>query len=224
MISIVIKTVIIYFLLVLSIRIMGKRQVGDLQPSELIVTVLISELAAIPIDDESVSIFRAVLPIAVLVALEFFVSKIVLKSLFARRVMNGHSAVIIRDGQIDQALLKKLRLSVDDLLELLRGENVFDISTVGYGVLETNGKLSVLLKADHQTVTNMDLALSPCKETMPIPVITDGVIRREELKFAHISTNELEKIMKKEGLKLEEVFFMTIDQNKQVVTVKKAKK
>ncbi len=220
----ILKTLIIYFVLVISMRIMGKRQVGDLQPGELIVTVLISELAAIPIDDETASIFDAVIPIAVLVALEFFTSKIVLKSVFARKVMNGHSAAVIRDGTVDQKKLKKLRLSIDDLLELLRGQNVFDVSTVAYGLLETNGSLSVLLKAENQPVTNLDLSLNPDSATMPIPVITDGIIRKDELEFSHISVDEIEKILKKHRLKLNEVFFMTVDQNKNVVIIEKDKK
>lgn len=150
MTEVVIRTLIVYATVILSIRIMGKRQIGDMQPGELVITILISDLAAAPIIDRKIPIIIGALPIVVLVIIEVVVSKLVLRSIFVRRVMNGHSAIIIRDGKINQKLLKKLRISVDDLMELLRGENVFDVSTVAFGILETNGSMSVMLKFSEQ--------------------------------------------------------------------------
>lgn len=221
MLMMLLRTVIVYFTVIISIRIMGKRQVGDMQPGELVVTVLMSELAAMPVENTDSPIYECILPVAVLVLLEYVMSKLVLHSIFFRRLMNGHSAVIIRDGEIDQSLLKKLRVSVDDLMEILRGQNVFDVSTVAYGVLETNGNLSVLLKSENQTVTRKDISIKSEKATMPIPVVTDGAVRKEELKFTHMTKETLGKILKSQGVQIKEVFLMTVDQSGKATVVKK---
>ena len=223
MTEVVIRTLIVYATVILSIRIMGKRQIGDMQPGELVITILISDLAAAPIIDRKIPIIIGALPIVVLVIIEVVVSKLVLRSIFVRRVMNGHSAIIIRDGKIDQKLLKKLRISVDDLMELLRGENVFDVSTVAFGILETNGSMSVMLKFSEQTATKGDIGAKPQHAALPIPIITDGVLRKEELSFTHITKEKLNAILEKEKLKIKDVFLLTVDQNGNTCIVKRDK-
>ena len=136
---------------------MGKRQVGEMQPNELVVTLLISEIAAIPLQDTSQPILDGVVAIFMLVILEIIVSVLAMKSMTVRKLMNGKSAVIIKNGVIDQNAMRQVRMTVLDLVELLRGQNVFDISTVAFAVLEVNGNLSVLLKSSEQTVTAGDL-------------------------------------------------------------------
>lgn len=222
-IDIILRTIIVYVTVILSIRIMGKRQIGDMQPGELVITILISDLAAAPIIDKNVPMFIGAIPIVALVIIEVLISKIVLKSIFIRRMMNGHSAIIIRDGKIDQILLKKLRISVDDLMELLRGENVFDVETVAYGILETNGSMSVLLKSSEQTATKCDVGAKFTPAALPIPIITDGTLRKEELTFTHITKQKLDKILQKEHVTVQEIFLMTVDQNGDTTIVKRDK-
>ena len=224
MIEVIIRTLIVYVTVILSIRIMGKRQIGDMQPGELVITILISDLAAAPIIDLKSPIVMGAIPIVVLVFLEVVISKIVLHSIFVRRLMNGHSAIIIRDGKIDQILLKKLRISVDDLMELLRGENVFDVSTVAYGILETNGSMSVMLKTREQTATKGDVGAKPAHAALPIPIITDGVLRKDELTFAHITRQKLDSILQKEKINIKDIFLLTVDQNGDTCIVKRDKK
>ncbi len=223
MLSVIIRTVVAYFTVIISIRIMGKRQIGDMQPGELAVTVLMSELAASPLENTDMPIYKCIVPVAVLVLSEYAVSKLVLRSIFVRRLMNGHSAVIIRDGRVDQRLLKRLRISVDDLMEILRGQNVFDIETVAYGILETNGDLSVLLKREEQGVTRGDLGLATGDDDMPIPVITDGAVRREELLFTHMSRERLMNALSSRGLRPGDIFLMTVDQSGKINVIKKEK-
>lgn len=221
--DVIIRTVIVYITVILSIRIMGKRQIGDMQPGELVITILISDLAAAPIIDRKIPIIIGALPIVVLVVIEVVVSKLVLHSIFVRRLMNGHSAIIIRDGKINQKLLKKLRISVDDLMELLRGENVFDISTVAFGILETNGSMSVMLKNSEQTATKSDVGAAPEHAALPIPIITDGVLRKEEVIFTHITKEKLDAVLEREKLRIEDVFLLTVDQNGKTSIVKRDK-
>lgn len=224
MTDVVIRTLIVYVTVIFSIRIMGKRQIGDMQPGELVITILISDLAAAPIIDTKIPMIIGVIPIVVLVFIEVAISKIVLRSIFVRRLMNGHSAIIIRDGKIDQILLKKLRISIDDLMELLRGENVFDVSTVAYGILETNGSMSVMLKTQEQTATKGDVDAAFERAALPIPIITDGVLRKEELTFTHITRQKLDSILEKEKLNIKDVFLLTVDQNGNTCIVKRDKK
>ena len=125
------RSIILYVLIIAAVRIMGKRQIGELQPTELVITIMISEIAAIPMQDNGLPLFNSIIPILVLVAFEIILSVINMKSMRFRRVMEGNSIIVIRDGKVDQAALKKLRITTDDLTESLRQKDVFDISEVG---------------------------------------------------------------------------------------------
>ena len=152
MITTIIRTVILYIFVTFGIRLMGKRQIGDMQPNELVITLLISEIAAIPLQDTSQPILNGIMAIFMLVILEIVMSVLAMKNQFIRKIMSGKSVVVIKNGIIDQSAMKNVRMTVLDLIELLRGQNVFDISTVAFAVLEVNGNLSVLLKADRKSV------------------------------------------------------------------------
>ena len=138
---------------------MGKRQIGDMQPNELVITLLISEIAAIRLQDTSQPILNGIMAIFMLVILEIVMSVLAMKNQFIRKIMSGKSVVVIKNGIIDQSAMKNVRMTVLDLIELLRGQNVFDISTVAFAVLEVNGNLSVLLKAEEQPATVGDLKI-----------------------------------------------------------------
>ena len=190
---------------------MGKRQVGEMQPNELVVTLLISEIAAIPLQDTSQPILDGVVAIFMLVILEIIVSVLSMKSMLMRKLMNGKSAVIIKNGVIDQHVMRQVRMTVLDLVELLRGQNVFDISTVAFAVLEVNGNLSVLLKSSEQTVTAGDLNIKNEKAALPLPVISDGKIIRESLDALEISEEQIRKKVAANSTEVRQVFLMTMD-------------
>lgn len=211
MIITITRTIVLYIFITLGIRLMGKRQIGEMQPNELVVTLLISEIAAIPLQDTSQPILNGVVAIFMLVILEIIISVITMKSLYVRKIMNGKSAVIIKNGVIDQNMMRQVRMTVLDLVELLRGQDVFDISTVAYAVLEVNGNLSVLLKSSEQPVTVKDIDIKKEKATLPLPVISDGKIIRESLDALEISEEDIKSTVKKNSTDIKDVFLMTMD-------------
>lgn len=211
MIITITRTIVLYIFVTLGIRLMGKRQIGEMQPNELVVTLLISEIAAIPLQDTSQPILNGVVAIFMLVILEIIISVITMKSLYVRKIMNGKSAVIIKNGVIDQNMMRQVRMTVLDLVELLRGQDVFDISTVSYAVLEVNGNLSVLLKSSEQPVTVKDIDIKKEKATLPLPVISDGKIIRESLDALEISEEDIKSTVKKNRTDIKDVFLMTMD-------------
>lgn len=211
MIITITRTIVLYIFVTLGIRLMGKGQIGEMQPNELVVTLLISEIAAIPLQDTSQPILNGVVAIFMLVILEIIISVITMKSLYVRKIMNGKSAVIIKNGVIDQNMMRQVRMTVLDLVELLRGQDVFDISTVSYAVLEVNGNLSVLLKSSEQPVTVKDIDIKKEKATLPLPVISDGKIIRESLDALEISEEDIKSTVKKNSTDIKDVFLMTMD-------------
>ena len=195
MIITITRTVILYIFVTLGIRLMGKRQIGEMQPNELVVTLLISEIAAIPLQDTSQPILDGVVAIFTLVILEIIISVTAMKSIIVRKLMNGKSAVIIKNGVVDQQAMKNVRMTVLDLVELLRGQNVFDISTVAFAVLEVNGNLSILLKSSEQPATSGDLKLNKEAAVLPLPVISDGKLINESLKSLETDSVKIKKIL-----------------------------
>ena len=213
MISTIIRTVILYIVVTIAIRLMGKRQIGDMQPNELVVTLLISEIAAIPLQDNKQPLLVGVAAILVLILLEIIISILSMKSFFVRKMLNGKSVVIIKNGIIDQQAMRDVRMTVIDLIELLRNKDVFNISDVAFAVLEVNGNLSVLLKKDAQTVSTKDINLNLPDDALPLPVISDGKIIYESLKALQITKQKLNKTLKHSKHEISNIFLMTIDRN-----------
>lgn len=215
------RTIILYIVVIISIRLMGKRQIGDMQPGELVITLLISEIAAMPLQDTDQPILFGVSAIFTIVVIEIFMSILALKSFFVRKMLSGKSAILIKDGVIDQKELKKVRMTVLDLVELLRGQQVFDISTVSFAVLETGGSLSVLLKSKEQPATVGDLKVQKGPAELPLPVISDGKILSESLTSLGIKEQAVTARLAKKGIKPENVFLMTLDRAGKTEIVKK---
>ncbi len=211
MLATIIRTTVMYIFVTLAIRLMGKRQIGDMQPNELVVTLLISEIAAIPLQDTTQPIINGVIAIFVLVILEILVSVITMKSLAARKLMSGKSVVIIKNGIVDQNAMKQVRMTTLDLVELLRENGVFDISQAAYAVLEVNGNLSVLLKSECSPATLKDLNVSAGPQALFLPVICDGKIIEESLSAIECEKSTVTKILKKEKKNESDVFLMTMN-------------
>ncbi|MBP3706412.1 MAG: DUF421 domain-containing protein [Clostridia bacterium] len=222
MISIIIRTVFLYIVVTFAIRIMGKRQIGDMQPNELVITLLISEIAAIPLQDANQPLSVGIAAILVLIVLEILVSIFALKSFFIRKLLSGRSIVIIKNGVLDQKAMRDVRMTVLDLVELLRGQEVFDISEVDFAVLEVNGGLSVLPKDPYKNVTLKDLDIKAKKSGLPLPVISDGKIIEQSLKALNYKKSDLLKILKNNSLEEENVFLMTLDSYKNFNIIRKS--
>lgn len=222
MIITVIRTAVVYFFVTLAIRLMGKRQIGDMQPNELVITLLISEIAAIPLQDNSQPVLNGIVAIFMLVILEIILSVLAMKSIKIRKLMSGNSAVIIKNGVVDQKMLKKVRLTVIDLIELLRGQGYFKIEEIAFAVLEVNGNLSVIEKSQFRPLQTGDLKhIKVEKATLPLPVISDGKIIYESLSSLNITLSELKK--KLSPHLPEDVFLMTLDRNGEKEVIMKEK-
>ena len=205
------RTIILYIVVIISIRLMGKRQIGDMQPSDLVITLLISEIAAMPLQDTDQPILFGVSAIMTIVVIEILVSIIALKSFFVRKMLSGKSAILIKDGIIDQKELKNVRMTVLDLVEMLRGQQVFDIGTVSFAVLETGGSLSVLLKSKSQPATVGDIKVQKGPAELPLPVISDGKVLKESLTALKITENDVTAKLAKKGMRTRDIFLMTMD-------------
>lgn len=206
------RTFILYITIVAALRLMGKRQIGELEPSELVVTILISELAAIPMQDVTVPLFAGVVPIATLISIEILISFLCLKSRRIRRVFNGRAAVIIRSGRLDRKKMRDLRLTTDEVMETLRQNNIASPDDVKYAVIEPSGQLSYVLKPQKQPVTAEMLNLSPQDSGLPLIVVNDGKPVLGNLRQLNLEIADIEKRVKKANVpSISEVFLMTLD-------------
>ncbi len=208
MIISVIRTILLYIVIILAIRIMGKRQIGELQTSELVVTLLISDIAAIPMQNTEQSLLSGIVPILILIVCEIIISFLMLKRAGFRRIICGKPIVIISDGKINQSEMHRLRMSTEDLSEELRQQGIFNIEDVGFAIVETNGKLSVLKKPEKDIPTAEELGIKTNDKGLEVVVISDGEISKYSLKICGLSRDWLFDTLKKENTELNDVFLM----------------
>lgn len=205
-----IRATLLYAAVIFLIRLMGKRQIGELQPSELVVTILLSEIASIPMQDNNIPIIHSVVALFTLVSYEILTSAIGLKSVKLRTVLQGHPVIVIRNGEIDMKALKKLRMTVNDLISAIRQKDIFDISQVSYAIFETNGQISVLLKPEYRNSTAKDLNLQPADNGMPFAVICDGKIIDDTVAESGLDKDKIKKLVISSKIPLEEIIIMTV--------------
>ncbi len=206
-----IRTLILYLLAIVSIRVMGKRQIGELQPSDLVVTLLISQIISIPIQDTDIPLVNTIIPIFLLVGFEILTSVLNMKSIKFRYFMQGHPVVIINNGVLNQKLLRELRFTVDDLMESLRQKDIFDISQVKYAFVETNGQVSVMLNDRYSPVTKSDMKIPPNDEAYKCTVVIDGKIVEESFDICRMNVADIKKIAEKEKIRICDIMLMTVD-------------
>ncbi len=206
----VLRTVILYFLLMLAMRIMGKRQIGELQPSEFIVALLLSDLAAVPMQENDLPLLNGILPILILVAMELFVSGVLLKIPSVAKLISGTPIPIIKDGKIDMKAMNKLRITVDDLAESLRQKDIFEIESVQYAIAETNGTITAYCYPPYQAATKEDVGNKE-KDAMPLLVISDGTILEWAVKLTGHNKKWIDEYLHKRQLQAEDVFLMTVN-------------
>ena len=176
-----IRTAILYTLVVIVMRIMGKRQIGELQPYELVITIIISELASIPISDTKIPLVHSICPIITLILLQVILSVIQMKFDKARTLLCGKPSLLVKNGSIDINEMKKQKLNLDDLLEELRLGGYYNLEDIEYAILETSGKLSVIPKTKLTPVTKKDLNIKVQQDILPLTLISDGKVRYNNL-------------------------------------------
>ncbi len=208
------RTLILYFILMLGLRLMGKRQIGELEPSELVLTLIISDLAAVPMQDFGIPLVNGLFPIITLLCVSMLLSFFSLKSIRFRALVCGRPTVIIRDGKILQQNMARNRFTVDELLEQLRSQGYSDISAVKYAVLETSGQVSVLPYTKDSPATPKVLGLDVQDDvTLPVLLINDGHVMSENLSASGYDGAWLDKQLKQRRLTSpRQVFFMTVDE------------
>ncbi len=222
--TILIRALILYFVVIFSVRLMGKRQLGELQPSELVITILISNIATLPLEDTSIPLLPGILPILSMVCFEVITSWFALKSRRLRRILCGSPKIIIRNGQLEQDTLRELRFSIDDLMTALRNNQVFSLEEIQFAIVETTGSVSVYLKKENQPFTLKDMDLHPKTIDPPVTLISDGRISHTALHSLKKENSWLTAELQRRHLQANEVFLLTADQNGVCTCIPKKKK
>ena len=218
-----IRAVILLVTVIISLRLMGKRQIGELQPTELVVTILLSEIAVVPMQDNDIPMLNSMIAVCVLVGIEILLGAVSVKSDRFRSVLQGNSVLLIRDGVLDQKNMKKLRYNLDDVLEALRQKDVFDIADVQYAFAETNGSLSVLLKPEKQPLTAGLAGKAPPDPGVADALVMDGKIIGLRLKDSAVTAEELRHIIRKTGIRQEDIFLLTVNKQGKVNVIEREK-
>lgn len=208
----VLRCLVLYLAVILAVRVMGKRQIGELQPSELVITIMISEFAALPLQDINFPLLWGLVPMFFLVALELIMSFITLKSIRLRAFFYGQPILLIRNGRINREELLKTRVSVEDVMEAMRANGILRIEDIHTAVLETNGTVSVIPKPDlaPPTAKEMKVQVEKCGG-VPLILVMDGHPVKKNLRLMGVDEQQLEKILCGCEVSLKEVFMLTMD-------------
>ena len=204
-----IRSMILYLLLVLAVRLMGKRQIGQLEPTEFVVAILIADLASVPMQDLGIPLLSGVLPILTVLAIELILSVLALRFRRIRRFLSGNPILLMENGRILTKNLEKTRLTVDELVQHLRENGILDLSTVQFALLEVDGQISTIVHPQYQPPTAADLHLKPDAQELPVAIISDGTVLDEHLAAAGRDRNWLDSQLKTLNCRVEDVFLMT---------------
>ena len=222
MLLLVFRTMLIYILIILAMRLMGKKQLGELQPSELVSTILISNLASISIESPELPLVSSIVPVFLIVCLEILISSLCVHSHKAARLVAGSPKIIIQNGELDQKMLHELRFSAEDLLEALRGKDIFELDQVLFAIVETNGTISVQRKFEHDTPTNALFDTKPPSAKSPsLPLIADGAILKENLEFLKIPPDWLEQQCQQAGFQAKDILLFLCNDARQTTLIPK---
>lgn len=221
MIITIIRTVLLYIFIVFAVRIMGKRQISEMQTSELVVTLIIADIASIPMNDNSQTIFAGFLPTVILVSCEIIASVIMMKKSKFRNLMCGNPVMVIENGVIKQDKMTDLRLTTEDLCVQLRQQGVFSIHDVQYCIVETNGMISVLEKPNKRKPTVEELCLNTDDNGIEVVIINDGELLNNSIKLCKTTEQKVLNYLKKQKVNIEDIFIMTSDCNENFKVIKK---
>ena len=217
----IIRTCLLYLIILIAVRIMGKRQISEMQTSELVIMLLMSNIATIPMQDTEQSMLSGVVPIMILLVCEILLSYLMLKNTRVRKLVCGKPVVVINNGRIDQKAMCELRMSTEDLMEQLRQKDIFNIDDVAFAIVETNGMVSVLKKAENDLPTNKDLAVRKKPSELKVTVISDGEISRSSLQLCAWSEKSILDTLSREKTDLKDVFLMIADKSGDYTIIRK---
>lgn len=206
-----IRSFFLYLILIAVIRLMGKRQLGQMEASEFVVTMLVADLAAVPMQDLGIPLLSGLIPILTVLFLELFLSALSYYSMTIRKLFCGKPVILMENGKILQENLKKTRLTPDELTELLREKEITDLETVKYAILEANGQLSALVYPEYQPVTPQDMSIQVNALSLPITIISGGKLLKENLQISGRDEKWLNALLKKHGCTIKKVYLLTVE-------------
>ena len=215
------RTAFLYLVLILSVRMMGKRQIGQMEASEFVVTMLVANLASIPMQDSAIPLYSGLLPILAVLGMELTLSGLILRSVLIRRFFCGKPVILIDNGKILLENLRKTRVTLDELTGHLRSKEVLDIQTVQFAILETDGTLSVFPYPEHQPASARDAGIRTEQQYLPITIVEDGYVSEENLQKAGKTASWLENVLRQQGASRQEVLLLTVDSAGHVVFFRK---
>ena len=215
------RTIILYLVMILVIRILGKRQIGQMEPSEFVVTMMVANLATIPMENLEVSLFQGLIPIGTLLAAELTMTQLNLKSSRLRKLLCGKPEILIENGNILQQNLRKTRISLDELTGHLREKDVLDIRAVQYAILETNGNLSVFPYPKEMPASARDAGIQVRKQALPITIISDGELLQENLALIKKDRNWLNRVLQYHTCDIKGTYLLTVDKEDHIHFIRK---
>ena len=216
-----IRTIILYSILILVIRLMGKRQIGQLEASEFVVTMLVANLASIPMQDGAIPLFSGIIPILTVLGMELVFSGLSMKNITFRKILCGKPVILIENGNILQNNLKRTRITLDELTCYLRQRDILDPRQVQYAILETNGNLSVFPYAAQEPASAKEAGIQVKDRHLPITIISDGKLIRDNLTIARKDPDWVQKILKQKDVTIEDTFFLAVDSTDRVIFYRK---
>ncbi len=224
MLIVFLRSIVLYIIVLIVMRLMGKREIGQLQPFELAIAIMIADLAAVPMAETGIPISNGIIPILGLLVMHLIISFLNLKNMKIREILCGKPAILIYRGKIDEKVLKKERFTLNELQERLRSSNVVNLGDVEYAILETSGQVTVIQKPDKRTTTPKDFNITPEYEGIPYDLVVDGKVMYKNLKTIGKDYNWLKKQVNKFNMEPEEALIVTFDGGSQMFCQKKLEK
>ena len=215
------RTIFLYLILILVIRLMGKRQIGQMEPAEFVVTMLVANLASIPMQDGGIPLFSGVVPILTVLGMELVLSALSLKNSKIRKLLCGKPVILIENGKILQDNLRKTRITLDELTGHLREKDVLDLQAVQYAILETNGNLSVFPYPKEKPASARDAGIKVRQQHLPITIISDGEVMEENLAKAKKDHAWLQQVLAQQAASEKETWLLTVDKGNRVSFLRK---
>lgn len=212
MIVVFIRVLIIYITVLVFLRLMGKRQIGEMQPYEVVITLIIADLATLPMSDSNIPLLHGILPLAILVLIHFSITFLTRKNIKIRRIMSGRPIVVISPKGLEYQAFKDLNINIDDLMEMLRQNGYYSFDQVLYAIIETNGKISVIPKSENAPATAQDVGVKNPPAKLPSIVVSDGKMMKTQMKEVNIDDKKLSKILEHLNIKsINDLIILSID-------------
>ena len=216
-----VRTILLYLVLIAVVRLMGKRQIGQMEPSEFVVTMLVANLASIPMQDGAIPLYSGLVPIVTVLGTELVLSALSMKNLRLRKILCGKPVILIENGNILQKNLQKTRITIDELTGHLREKDVLDLESVQYAILETNGNLSVFPYPKEKPASARDAGVQVRKQFLPITIISDGTLLEKNLQKANKDIAWVHKVLREQQSTVADTWLLTVDGGDRIVFLKK---